>query len=118
MPTDPNRSTFVQQEYRYETVQNLTVKATYPSARELVHTTNLNEAAAAALATAIFNESGVPADAYKVTVEGAYKLEDIAGAPLRFALNLPSYVTDGRTFKVTSFEVDHLNSRTTFEVRG
>lgn len=118
MPVDPNRSTFVQQEYRYEIAENLTVKATYPSARELVHNTNLSASAADALASAMFNECSAPAQAFRVQVEEVYRLEEIENGPLRFTLDIPKYQTDNRAYKVTKFEVDWLKNRTTFEVRG
>lgn len=115
---DANRSTFVQRPYRYETAEDLAIKATYPTARELVFDTNLGSAAASALATAIFDESSDPASAFKIEVEGIYHLEDIAGGPLAFVLSLPMYETDGRTYKVTKFDTDYLRNRTLLEVRG
>lgn len=118
MPVEANRATFVQAEYRYDTAENLTIKATYPAARELVHETNLDTVDAAILAGLMLLESGVMAQAYKIIVEGIYHLEDIDGGPLRFVLDLPMYLTDGRTFKVTRFDVDYMENRTSFEVRG
>lgn len=118
MSIDPTRAPFVLQEFRFETVENLTVKATYPAARELSHLTHMDAASAATLATNLFNESSVAADAFKVIVEGTYTLNDIEGGPLRFILDMPTYATDGRTYKVTAFECDHMANRTTFEVRG
>lgn len=118
MATDPNRATFVQQEYRYEKAENLSIKATYLSARELVHMTNLTESAADALAEQMLAESGQFAEAYKIEVEGTYRLEDIETAPMRFTVTLPQYGVNGRVLKVSKFECDPLKNRTTFEVRG
>lgn len=116
--TDPNRATFVQQEYRYETASNLSIRATFPSARELLHVTNLNESDATALAAVMFADASTNARAFKVQVDGSYDLESIESAPLRFVLNAPTYATDSRISKVTEIESDPLVDRTTFVVRG
>ncbi|MFZ4165315.1 hypothetical protein [Brevundimonas sp. NPDC058933] len=118
MPNDPNRATFVQQEYRFEKAENLNIKATYQSSRELVLMTNLAKSAAAALASKLFAENNTPADAYNIEVEGVYAVSDFKSAPLRFTIDMPMYATSGRTFKVTSIEADPFYNRTTLELRG
>ena len=118
MAIDPSRATFVQREYRYEKEQDFAVKAAFPTARELVHDTNLSGASAATLAAALFDENDEPAQAYRVTVEDTYSFDDMAGGPLAFTLAFPVYATDGRTFKTATIEIDPMNNRTTFGVRG
>lgn len=118
MSNDPNRSAFVQHEYRYETAQDLGIKATYPNARELVHNTNLSDADASRLAGLMLAEGSINAQAFKVTVEGHYGLEDIVGGPMCFVLDAPQYVTDGRVSKSAEFECDPLANRTAIVVRG
>lgn len=118
MNIDPNRSTFVQQEYRYEIAQNLSIKAVYPSARELVHNTNLSDVDSSNLAANLFNENNKVTQAYDVEVEGIYDLDDFEGGPLRWVLNFPQFATDGRAFKTAAIRLDPIRNRTILTVRG
>ena len=118
MPIDFNRASFVQRSHRYETVEDLSIRATYPSARELTLDTNLTAPDANAIATALFNDNSRPALAYRVVVEGTIPLDSIEGGTLRWTLDSSEYSTDGRVLKTAEFEVDYENNRTTMKVRG
>ena len=119
MPVDPNRASFVQQEFRFEEADDLNVRAVYPTARSLTLNTNLtNPAVAAALANAIFAEARKPASAFKVEVEGFIQIDTLNGGPLRYEVHSPRYGITGQVYSVAGYETDPLRNTTVFEVRG
>ena len=115
---NPARATFVQREFRYETVEDLAIKAVYPNAQEIKVDTQLSVASAATLATAIFNESKKSALVFEVEYEGIFELSDLDGSKLHYTLDAPFYQTDGRTFKLVSVDVDYLNNISKLVIRG
>lgn len=119
MPVDPNRATFVQQEVRFEEAVDQSVRATFPTARQHVFTTNLTSTTyAKTLADAIFAQSRKPASAFKVEVEGFIQIETFDGAPLRYEVRSAKYGINGQVYYVAGYETDPLRNTTVFEVRG
>lgn len=119
MPVDPNRASFVQQEFRFEEAEDQSVRAIYQTARQYTHLTNLTSSAVAqALANAIFAEARKPASAFKVEIEGYVLIDTIDGGPLRYEVTSDKYGLTGQVFKVAGCETDPLRNKTVFEVRG
>ncbi len=118
MALNPARATFVTRPFRYETAQDLSVKSKFKGARELVIDTGLSAASAATLASTILNENKGLAQVFKVEIEGVFHLEDLDGGPPRYTVSFPRYKTDGRTFRLVSFETDYMAQLTSIVVRG
>lgn len=119
MPVDPNRASFVQQEFRFEKAEDPSVRAVYQTARQYTHLTNLTSSATAqALANAIFAQARKPASAFKVEIEGFVLIDTIDGGPLRYEVTSEKYGVAGQVYKVAGCESDPLRNTTVFEVRG
>lgn len=114
---DTNRAAFVQQEYRFATKSNSTVKARNDAARTVEVATNLDAASAEALAAKYLAENASPR-AFEIVLEGVTYLDSFVGTVPTFLLNLPKYKTDNRTYKVIGFTTDFDANTTTLQVRG
>ena len=84
MTLDPSRATFVVREFRYAEAIDSAVKATYDDAREIVIDTNMSEAAANSLATAILAAEKVSKRAFEVMVRKAISADDFVSGPPRY----------------------------------
>lgn len=114
---DTNRAAFVQQDSRYAVKSDATVLARNPSARMVEVSTYLDEASATALAAAYLADNVSPR-AFELELEGVTYLDALVAGVPAFVLNLPSFQTDGRTYKAGSFTTDFEKGTTTFQVRG
>ncbi|WP_242152589.1 hypothetical protein [Sphingomonas sp. BAUL-RG-20F-R05-02] len=114
---DPNRAAFVTNEYRYVTPTSPTVKSRNPAAREVKVDTNLDQAAATALAAKYLAENIQPR-VLEIVLQGIINLDAFIGGPPSYIPNFPKLATDGRTMKVIGATVDYGAGKTTVRVRG
>lgn len=87
MAIDPNRGSFVKEEYRWEISEDTNVKAIQPNARKITLPTNLDQVAAKALADEILAEHKHVAQAYRVTLAGVetVTMNDLIDSPPTFS---------------------------------
>jgi hypothetical protein len=114
---DTNRTTFVQQEYRYITKSVPAIKSRNDGAREIEIYTNLDATAASDLAAKYLADNVAPR-AFEITLEGVVFLDSFIGGPPSFVPNFPKYATDGRAMKVFSYSTDIESNTTVIQVRG
>ena len=114
---DPNRAAFVKQEYRYAVQSDATVLARNSAARVVEVDTNMDEAAATALAAKYLAENIKPR-VFEVTLQGIIHLDAFVGGPPRYIPNFPRLATDGRVMKVIGASVDYDVGKTTVRIRG
>lgn len=82
MALDPTRAQLVSSAYRYKTIDDASIKAQYPNAREIVIDTSLDETSAGYLAQATFNSTKNASRTYEVVVRDRVLLDDfLDGAP-------------------------------------
>ena len=119
MPTlDPTRAAFASQEFRFETAEDLSVKANYPNAVELVIDTQLAAASAATLASTMLAATKTHALAFEVEIDGVLNLNDFDTTVNHYTVSFPQYATDGRTFKLVNAEMDWAANKTILRIRG
>ncbi|MBT0668400.1 hypothetical protein HT136_08460 [Novosphingobium profundi] len=121
MAIDPERGSFVQQEYRYAESINNDVLAEQSQARVIPLDTNLDMEAAQALADEVLAEQRYVSQAYSVTFQGVDVIEDedLVGSPPTFLCNFydwPVRVTERLT--TISVNVDYKNWITTVVMKG
>ena len=121
MAIDRERGSFVQDEYRYEIAEDLTVKAAKGEPRSISFDTNLNQAAAKALADEILAEQKHVSQSYSVVFQGVSVVgpSDFKGSPPTFLCNFPTWpveLTD--LLRVVSVEADGENWTTTVLLKG
>ncbi|MEG8031897.1 hypothetical protein QP179_10040 [Sphingomonas aurantiaca] len=115
---DQNRATFVRKAYREYEAKDLTVRTTYPAARSLTLTTNLNAADAQALADKMLADAKKPMLAFEVTIEGTMELDRLVGQNPTAIATLPRLETSGRNMRIVSVRTDYETNTTTLTVRG
>ncbi|KKI22404.1 hypothetical protein [Sphingomonas sp. Ag1] len=93
MAIDPDRGSFVKEEYRYEVAKDDAVTAVQPNARKITLQTNLDLAAAKVLADEILAEHKSVAQAYRVTLQGVdnVTMADLIDSPPTFACVFPDW---------------------------
>ena len=86
MAIDPNRGSFVKEEYRYEIANDENVAAIQPNARKITLRTNLDLVAAKALADEILAEHKQVAQAYRITLAdvNTVTMADLIDSPPTF----------------------------------
>lgn len=117
MALDTNRAAFVQQEYRYVTRANPTIRARNDAARTVEVVGNIDEATANGLAGKYLAENDRPR-VFEVVIQGVTYLDSFVGSVPTFILSTPKYQTDGRVYKVVGFTTDFEANTTTLQVRG
>lgn len=119
MAIDPTRAALVTQEYRYSTNEDPSIKAKFANAREIIISTNLDQAGGAALSSAIFNATKSYARAFEVTIEDVLYLEDFTGGAPRYTVSFSRHPAAGpNIYMVVAASIDYMNNRTTLTVRG
>lgn len=93
MAIDPDRGSFVKNEYRWETAEDIGVGTIQPNARKITLPTNLNSAAAKVLATEILAEHKQVAQAYRVTIADVdtVTMADLIDSPPTFSCLFPNW---------------------------
>lgn len=126
MALDPTRAQLVSSAYRYKTIDDASIKAQYPNAREIVIDTSLDETSAGYLAQETFNSTKNASRTYEVVVRDRVMLDDfLDGAPrykvdfgsrhpaaLAMGLDLTIFDSAGVTEHPTDFA--GLKARTTY----
>lgn len=118
MAIDPTRALFVQQEYRFEEVSDLTVKAAYPNAAELEISTNLDQASALIVANSIAAATKAHALGFTVPIDEPLYLEDFDGSPPRYTVTSDEHKVAARPVRLESVRVNYLTGATILTVRG
>ncbi|WP_300115523.1 hypothetical protein [Sphingobium sp.] len=121
MAIDVNRGAFVKEEYRFEERSAPEVLALQPQARVIKLETNLDLAAAGALADEIMDEHKHVAQAYEVVLAGVDVCDDqsFIGSPPTFTCNFPDWPVDQTDLlRVVSVVVDYQNWLTTITIKG
>lgn len=87
MAIDPDRGSFVKEEYRYEIAKDDDVAAVQPNARKMTLQTNLDLVAAKVLADEILSEHKQVAQAYRVTLQDVdnVTMADLTDSPPTFS---------------------------------
>lgn len=104
--------------YREFEAKDLSVLTTYPSARSLTLSTNLNAADSLALANKMLADAKVPMLAFEVTIEGTMELDRFIGQNPTAIAVLPRLATSGRNMRIVSVRTDYDANTTTLTVRG
>lgn len=93
MAIDPERGSFVKEEYRFEVSEASEVAAIQPNARKITLKTNLDLAAAKALADEIKTEHQHVAQAYRVTLADVttVRMSDLTDSPPTFSCVFPDW---------------------------
>ncbi len=110
MAIDPDRGSFVKNEYRWETAEDVAVGTIQPNARKITLPTNLNSAAAKVLATEILAEHKQVAQAYRVTIAGVdtVTMADLIDSPPTFSCLFPDWpVQSIDTLRLVSVTTDY-----------
>jgi hypothetical protein len=121
MAIDRERGAFVQEEYRYETAQDDSVKAIQKQARIIEIDTNLNMAAAAAFAAEILADQKHVCQAFRLRFQGidVVKPSDFIGSPPTFLCNFPEWPTDLTSkLRLLEVEADPESWTTTVLIKG
>jgi hypothetical protein len=121
MAIDPNRGSFVKEEYRWEVSEDASVAAIQPNARKITLPTNLDQQAAKALATEILNEHRQVAQAYRVSLAGVgtVGMGDLIGSPPTFSCvftDWPVQSTD--VLRTISFSTDYGSFTQEITIKG
>jgi hypothetical protein len=121
MAIDMNRGSFVLKEYRYETKDAPEVLARQPNARTIKLETNLDSAAAKALAVELMTEHQRVAQAYRVKVAGV----DIASddkwvdSPPTFSCVFPDWpISQVDVLRTVTTTTDYNEFSTTITAKG
>lgn len=93
MAIDPDRGSFVKNEYRWEVAEDKAVAEVQPNARKVTIPTNLNSAAASALASEILAEHSEVAQAYRISIAGVetVTMADLTDSPPTFSCIFPNW---------------------------
>lgn len=117
MSYDTDHAAFVRQEYRYVTVLDAEVKSINTSALEISVNTQMDQASATALATAMLAENKAPR-AFEIALHGTGVIDSFVGSPPMTLPYSATLHTDGRTCKTFSIVEDFQVNTTTIQVRG
>lgn len=104
--------------YREYEAKDFSVFTSYPSARSLTLTTNLNAADALALANKMLADAKKPMLSFEVTVEGTMEIDRLVGQNPTAIATLPRLETSGRNMRIVSVRTDYETNTTTLTVRG
>ena len=121
MAIDPDRGSFVKQEYRYEIAEDKAVADIQPNARKITLPTNLNLDAANALAKELLSEHKQVAQAYRVTLAGvdAVKLADLIDSPPTFSCSFPNWpVQSGDVLRSVTISTDYGSFTQEITIKG
>ncbi|MGZ0071725.1 hypothetical protein ACT9ST_08465 [Sphingobium limneticum] len=117
MTTPTNRGTFVTQEYRTTIATNEAIKLRYPKARSVEINTQLNEAAAIALAAKVLSANEQP-EVFELEVEGIILPDAYKGGVPTYVPEFDKFGTDGREMKLVMFSSNLETGITTIRIRG
>lgn len=115
---DPDRVTFVRNEYRTFSATDNSVSALYPGARVINITTNLNRGDAQALADKTLAATKMPTNAIEVTYDGTLNLDSMVGQNPTVLPNFPRLAIPVKTMRVYSVLTDYDANTTTVQARG
>ncbi len=122
MALDPERASFLLEEYRRSTASNATILADYANARRIEIETNIASTAGGdAMANALLALLETPARVFEVEVEGVdfADLSAFDGSPPAFALDAARFaITSATPMLPAAIEIDHERSITRLTIRG
>lgn len=121
MAIDPNRGSFVKEEYRYEVSDAPDVTAIQPNARKITLKTNLDLAAAKALADEILLEHQHVALAYRVNLKDVttVTMADLTGSPPTFSCVFPDWpVQSTDTLRSVTIATDYGSFTQEITIKG
>lgn len=117
MTISADRAAFIKNEFRYATSSDSSVLTRDKTAQTLEVTSNINGAAAGALASTILAQNNT-ARIYTVQLDGIMTVDDFVGGVPRFVANMPNFATDGRTQRAINFTCDLNSGLTTVRIHG
>lgn len=108
MAIDPTRAAFVQKPFRFKTVENLAVKAAFPTAEEYVIETQSNEADATIYGTNLLAVLDDTTRVFQVTVDAKLSSDDFAGSLPRYTVTFPDHNVSGETMRAVNYFIQFM----------